>query len=104
MNGRMAHAPKLNKAARGRVFALLELNDRLLVGLVLAAVVFLIAYFAVLKLLPTAWQTPGSPPLYILGIIGAALLLVSLLFVGVSTVDTVVRRRPGSQRMWWRRF
>jgi hypothetical protein len=84
MNGRMAHAPKLNKAARGRVFALLELNDRLLVGLVLAAVVFLIAYFAVLKLLPTAWQTPGSPPLYILGIIGAALLLVSMLFVGVK--------------------
>lgn len=78
------HTPKLNKADRGRVAAIRELSDRLLVGLVFVAIVFLIVYFSILKLLPVAWQTPGSPPLYWLGIVGAALLLVSMLFVGVK--------------------
>lgn len=78
------HTTELDMRARGRVAPLLELSDRLLLGLVLAAVVFLIVYFSMFPLLPAVWQTPGSLPLYWLGIIGAALLLVSMLFVGVK--------------------
>lgn len=84
MIGKIEHTPNRNKRAGSRVVALLELNDRLLVGLTLAAVLFLPTYFSILKLLPVAWQTPGSTPLYILGIIGASLLLVSMCFVGVK--------------------
>ena len=60
------------------------LSDRLLVGLILIAVAFLVVYFFMLPWLPATWQTPGSLPLYVLGVIGTALLLVSMVFVWVK--------------------
>lgn len=61
-----------------------ELSDRLLLGLVILAVVVLAGYFSLLPFLPPAWRTPGSTPLYLLGISGAVLLLVSMGFVAVK--------------------
>jgi hypothetical protein len=74
----------MSPGARGRFVVWFALGDRLLVGLMLAAVAFLTIYFSIFALLPAAWQTPGSLPLYLLGIIGAALLLVSVVFVWVK--------------------
>ncbi len=60
------------------------MGDRLLVGLMLTAIAFLTIYFSLFAWLPTAWQTPGSLPLYVLGVVGTALLLVSMVFVWVK--------------------
>ena len=60
------------------------LGDRLLVGLMLTAIAFLAVYFSMFAWLPTTWQTPGSLPLYVLGVFGTALLLVSMVFVWVK--------------------
>ncbi len=60
------------------------LGNRLLVCLILAAVAFLAVYFSMFSWLPTTWQTPGSLPLYVLGVVGTALLLVSMMFVWVK--------------------
>ena len=60
------------------------LGDRLLVGLMLTAIAFLAVYFSMFAWLPTTWQTPGSLPLYLLGVVGTALLLVSMVFVWVK--------------------
>lgn len=76
--------------------AWLELSDRLLVGLMLAAMVFLAAYFSILPVLPSAWQTPGSLPLYLCGLIGAACLLVSIVFVMVKRTG-----RGGAPPAWF---
>jgi hypothetical protein len=84
MIGNMESTPNMNDRSRSRFVVFLQLGDRLLVGLMLAAVAFLLAYFSMFALLPAAWQTPGGPPLYLLGIIGAALLLVSVVFVGIK--------------------
>lgn len=80
----MESTANINVRSGGRFVGFLQLGDRLLLGLMLAAIAFLVAYFSILALLPAAWQTPGSPPLYVLGIIGAVLLLVSMVFVGVK--------------------
>lgn len=62
-----------------------DLSNRALIFLVAAAVIALIIYFALLlALLPSAWRTPGSVELYIIGVIGAALLLVSMGFVAAK--------------------
>lgn len=62
-----------------------DLGDRLLVALIAGAAIALAAYFAVVRpTLPLAWRTPGSAPLYIVGAAGAALLLVSMVFVLVK--------------------
>jgi hypothetical protein len=74
----MESAANIYERSRGRFASFLQLGDRLLLGLMLATVAFLLAYFSILALLPAAWQTPGSPPLSVLGIMGAALLLVSI--------------------------
>ena len=57
------------------------LGNRLLFGLIITALAFLVVYFSLFTLLPTAWKTPGSLPLYVVGIVGTLLLLVSILFV-----------------------
>ena len=60
------------------------MGDRLLVVLMLTAITFLAVYFSMFAWLPTTWQTPGSLPLYVLGVVGTALLLVSMVFVWVK--------------------
>lgn len=61
-----------------------DLDDRLLAGLVLGVVLCLLAFVLVLPALPPAWRRQGSPPLYLTGVAGAALLLVSMVFVVVK--------------------
>lgn len=62
-----------------------DLGDRVLVGLVAAALAAITVYFAFIQpVLPKAWRTPGSPELYLVGVAGAALLLVSMAFVVVK--------------------
>jgi hypothetical protein len=73
------------------------LGNRLLAILVAGAVVVLIAYFLFLQpALPTAWRTPGSPELYLTGVAGAALLLVSMGFVLAKRTG-----RGGSAPAWF---
>jgi hypothetical protein len=74
-----------------------DLGDRLLIGLIAAAVLVLVAYFTLAQsALPKAWRTPGSPELYILGVVGAALLLVSMVFVLVKRTG-----RGGPPPVWF---
>jgi len=59
----------------------LHLADRPLLWLVGGALAALGAWFALRGLLPVAWRTPGSPPLYLAGVAGAVLLLVPVAFL-----------------------
>jgi hypothetical protein len=43
----------------------IDLDDRLLAGLVFGVVLCLVAYSVILPSLPPAWQRPGSRPLYL---------------------------------------
>lgn len=62
-----------------------DLADRTLIWLLTGAAVLLILHFLVLRPgLPIAWRTPGSAELYLTGLAGAALLLVSVAFVLVK--------------------
>lgn len=57
----------------------------MLLWLLAAAALVLAGYFALARpILPAAWRTPGSPELYLTGIAGALLLLVSMVFVLVK--------------------
>jgi hypothetical protein len=61
------------------------LSDRVLIRLLGGATLALVCYFAFVRsLLPAPWRTPGSPPLYLIGVCGALLSLVSLGFVAVK--------------------
>ena len=64
-------------------------------GLALLAAADLVLYFSILPMLPPAWNTPGSPPLYLLGVAGGALLLVSMGFVLAKRT-----RRGGAPPAW----
>ncbi len=72
------------------------MGDRLLVVLMLTAITVLAVYFSTFAWLPTAWQTPGSPPLYVLGIVGTMLLLISVAFSWVKRA-----RRGGAPPVWF---
>ena len=61
-----------------------DLPDRLLAGLVSAAALAVAAWFVLRPSLPESWRTPGSPQLYLVGVLGALLLLVSMIFVLVK--------------------
>ncbi|MDA0983792.1 MAG: hypothetical protein O3A06_12360 [Proteobacteria bacterium] len=62
-----------------------DLPDRTLIWLLAGAAAVLLVHFALLRpLLPAAWRTPGSAELYLVGVAGALLLLVSLVFVLVK--------------------
>ncbi len=61
-----------------------DLSDRRLLWLVALAALLLAGYFALFSALPYSFQKPGYPPLYIIGAVGAALLLVSMVFVLVK--------------------
>lgn len=70
-----------------------DLPDRMLIGLIAVAAALTAAYLLLLQpRLPEAWRTPGSPELYIVGVAGALLLLVSMVFV-------VVKRGGGNAQM-----
>jgi len=62
-----------------------DLPDRMLVWIVGGAALAIAAWFALLRpALRISWSTPGSPALYIAGLLGALLLLVSMVFVVVK--------------------
>ena len=62
-----------------------DLPDLMLLWLVGAAALLVAAWFALLRpVLHAPWSTPGSPELYMAGVIGALLLLVSMVFVVVK--------------------
>jgi len=73
-----------------------DIGNRALVGMVAAIVLALLAYFLVLPWLPQAMRTPGSPTLYLVGVVGAGLLLVSMVFVLVKRTG-----RGGSPPAWF---
>ena len=76
-----------------------DLSDRWLVSLLLAAIALLTAFFSLQSVLPASWRTPGSPPLYVLGLAGGALLLVSMGFVTVKRTGR--RLGPAAPRIWF---
>lgn len=57
-----------------------DLSDARLVAILAAAVAAIALWFALRGLLPEAWRTPGSPPLYLAGLAGTLLLLVPAAF------------------------
>ena len=61
-----------------------DLPDLMLVWIVGAAALAVAAWFALRPALRVSWSTPGSPELYIAGVLGALLLLVSMVFVVVK--------------------
>ena len=61
-----------------------DLPDRMLVWIVGAAALAIAAWFALRPALRISWSTPGSPQLYLAGVLGALLLLVSMVFVVVK--------------------
>ena len=62
-----------------------DLPDALLICIVSMAAAALVAWFVMVRpVLPRAWSTPGSPELYLTGVCGALLLLVSLVFLFVK--------------------
>ncbi len=73
-----------------------DIGNRALIGMVAAVVVALLAYFSLLPLLPQTLRTPGSPLLYVVGVAGACMLLVSMVFVLVKRTG-----RGGSPPAWF---
>jgi hypothetical protein len=73
-----------------------DIGNRVLIGMVAAIVLALLIYFLVLPSLPPGMRTPGSPVLYLTGVAGAALLLVSMVFVLVKRTG-----RGGSPPAWF---
>jgi hypothetical protein len=62
-----------------------DLPDLTLGWIIGATALAAAAWFALLRpLLPVSWSTPGSPELYLAGVAGALLLLVSMIFVVVK--------------------
>lgn len=54
-----------------------DLDNRRLVLLVGATAGAILLYFLIQPRMPAAWRTPGSPELYLMGVSGAALLLMA---------------------------
>jgi hypothetical protein len=62
-----------------------DLPDTMLAWIVAAIAAAILAWFLALRrLMPAAWSEPGSPELYLTGVAGALLLLVSMGFVAVK--------------------
>lgn len=57
-----------------------DLGNRTLIALVAVSVLAIIAWFMLRGALGPAWRTPGSPPLYLTGVVGTLLLLVPAAF------------------------
>jgi hypothetical protein len=73
-----------------------DIGNRVLIGMVATIVFVLVAYFLLLPMLPAVMRTPGSPVLYIVGVAGAALLMISMVFVLVKRTG-----RGGSPPAWF---
>lgn len=73
-----------------------DIGNTTLLWLVLAIGLSLVGFFLLQPYLPKPWQTPGSTPLYLVGVAGAALLLVSMVFVLVKRTG-----RGGSPVAWF---
>lgn len=58
-----------------------DIDDRILAYLIFCAAVVLTTYFGFFPELSQEWKLPGSPCLYLSGVAGSVLLLVSVLFV-----------------------
>ncbi|MED5578629.1 MAG: hypothetical protein VX794_01200 [Nitrospinota bacterium] len=58
-----------------------SIHDKLLAYLIFFAFFILLMYFSLLHLLPPLWHTPGSPVLYIFGVVGSLFLSVSMVFL-----------------------
>jgi len=57
-----------------------KLTNTALVALVAVTLFTILAWFVLRNLLPPAWRTPGSAPLYLCGVAGGLLLLVPTAF------------------------
>jgi hypothetical protein len=57
-----------------------KLSNPALVAIVTATLIAIACWFVLRGALPAAWRTPGSPPLYLMGVAGALLLLVPSAF------------------------
>ncbi len=57
-----------------------DISDSRLLTLTVGAVAAIAAWFCVRPLLSEAWRVPGSPELYLTGVVGVALLLVPVAF------------------------
>jgi hypothetical protein len=58
-----------------------DIDDRLLAYLLFITSIALTTYFFFLPDLSSEWKLPGSPRLYLMGVVGSAFLFVSFLFV-----------------------
>ena len=58
-----------------------DLSDRRLLQFLTAALVAIVLWLVVRGALPELWRTPGSPALYLVGVVGVLLLLVPVAFV-----------------------
>lgn len=68
-----------------------KLTNTALVSLVAVTLFTILCWFVLRGLLPPAWRTPGSPPLYLCGVAGGLLLLV-------PTAFAIAKRGGRSQR------
>ena len=68
-----------------------DISNRVLTGSLLTALLLLALYFLLLPYLPDAFQTPGNPVVYLVGVVGSIFLLVAAVFVWV--------KRTGARRV-----
>ncbi len=72
-----------------------DISNRTLGSLVAGLAVVILIYAVARTFLPDTLKTPGSPVLYLFGVVGALLLLVSMVFVLVKRAG-----RGGSPPFW----
>lgn len=69
-----------------------DLSNRWVLTIPVATALATVSFFIIRPWLPPAWSTPGSPELYLTGLVGTAFVLVPLLFSLTKRVG--VQRRP----------
>ncbi|MCL4744671.1 MAG: hypothetical protein KJZ83_04570 [Burkholderiaceae bacterium] len=89
----MAARIRLNATAGRRVRD--TLADSTLVRLIGCTIAAIVTWFVLRVALPEPWHTPGSPELYVAGVLGVALLLVPAAF------SVAKRSGPGRDPLRW---